>query len=132
MLDGDCPSKTVPLPRHKDGPEALLLHFAAEVAQPLPIWPPGMMETLRAANFLEQIDYVKVLVATVGCIRMLEDCAPVLEAEPEVATALGELHNAGIITHPLPYNPAYVDAKGWASFYMRHPFERSQVPGCCR
>ena len=115
----------------QDGPEALLLHFAAEVAQPMPIWSPGMMKALRDAHFLEQIDYVKVLLSTVGCICVLEDCAPVFGAEPEVVHALGELHNASIIDHPLPYTPDYVDAKRWAS-YLRHPTGKSQVSGCCR
>ena len=91
-----------------------------------------MLPALQSRCTLEQIDYVKVLVAHIGCVRMLEACSPILQQDPELIPALAEMHKAGIIAHQLPYNPEYVAAKGWASFYERNPVGmRPSVSSCC-
>ena len=54
-----------------EGIEALLLHFAAEVAQPMPIWPRGMLYAMYKRCSLGQLDYVKTLVGTLGSMCIL-------------------------------------------------------------
>ena len=50
--------------------DELLLHFAAEMAQPEPMWPPNMLDKLSKRCSLAHLETVRFLICYLGTLRI--------------------------------------------------------------